>query len=82
MSVLILPVWYMLGMSIDSGASIRELTKLCVCWCAFTEINIHLSNSCPRVTFYYTTQKFHRLHMQHVVINDIVASFMTPSYLT
>src|SRR4029434_4242676 len=53
----------MLGMTIDSGARIQELTKLCVCWCAFTEINIHLSNSCPRVTFYYTTQKFHRLHI-------------------
>src|SRR4029434_688342 len=68
MSVLILPVWYMLGMSIDSGASVRELTKLFVCWCAFTEIKIHLSNCCPRVTSIKknTTQKLHRLHTLHV----------------
>src|SRR4029434_1052231 len=76
MSVLLLPVWYSLGMSIDSGASVRELTKLFVCWCAFTGVIRNKDTSQQLLSTSHkcknTTQKLHRLHWH--------ADALSPSY--
>ena len=63
----------MLGMSINSGDLPNGF-----CWCALTEINIHLSNCCPRVTFIYTTQKLHRLHLGNETNTQEYISWMEP----